>query len=117
MVSAIVERARALRRGQTQAEARLWGLLRNRAVGVKFRRQVPVGPFFADFACLGCKLIVEADGGQHAESEADVARTAWLEARGWCVVRLWNDEILRNPEGVLGMILAAISERPSPSHR
>jgi very-short-patch-repair endonuclease len=71
---------------------------------------VPIGLFFADFACVGCKLIVEVDGGQHDGCEADLRRSAWLEARGWRVKRFWNDEILRNPEGVLMEILAEVGE-------
>lgn len=85
----------------TDAEHRLWSLLRARQLnGHKFRRQHPVGSFVLDFACLEQKLAVEVDGGQHADSEQDRQRTAWLEAQGWRVIRFWNNEVLSNPEGV-----------------
>lgn len=110
--------ARILRHNATDAERLLWQMLRSRRIGgAKFRRQHPVGPFIADFACVHAKLIVEADGGQHSGSPADTARTARLEAQGWRVLRFWNDDILRNPEGVLQAILAALAERLSPSQR
>jgi primosomal protein N' (replication factor Y) len=72
--------------------------------GYKFRRQHPIGPFVVDFACLGHQLVIEADGGQHAESGADAARTRWLEAQGWRVLRFWNGDILDNLDGVLETI-------------
>src|SRR4051812_36329020 len=75
--------ARDMRRDATLAERRLWGLLRNRKMeGFKFRRQVPLGPYIVDFACLEAKLVVEADGGQHADNVCDERRDAWLEANG-----------------------------------
>ena len=102
--------ARALRANQTEAEARLWRMLRDcRLAGAKFRRQVPVGPYIADFVCLAVKLIVEIDGGQHTENaEADATRTAWLEARGFRVLRFWNNDTLANTDGVLEQISAAL---------
>ena len=102
--------ARALRANQTEAETRLWRLLRDRRLaGAKFRRQVPIGPYIADFACLAAKLIVEVDGGQHAENAAaDAARTAWLEEQGFRVLRFWNNDALANSDGVLEEILAAL---------
>ena len=102
--------ARALRANQTEAETRLWQSLRDRQLaGAKFRRQTPVGPYIADFVCLAAKLIVELDGGQHAENaEADAVRTAWLEGRGFRVLRFWNNDVLVNTEGVLEEILAAL---------
>ncbi|MCC7017643.1 MAG: endonuclease domain-containing protein [Rhodospirillales bacterium] len=85
--------------------------------GYKFRRQHPVGPYILDFACLERHVAIEADGGQHADNRADRRRTAWLKARGWRVLRLWNNDILANTEGVVGIILrtleAAASEKPS----
>jgi very-short-patch-repair endonuclease len=105
-------RARALRVTMTDAERRLWACLRNRRfVGYKFRRQHPLGPFIVDFACVEHRLVIEADGGQHAESEADERRTAWLEQQGWRVLRFWNNEILANTEGVQEMILAVLDKR------
>ncbi len=102
-------RARSLRLTQTDAERRLWTALRARRLqGYKFRRQRPIGPYIVDFVCLAHHLIVEADGGQHAESAEDERRTAWLESRGWRVIRFWNNDILTNPEGVVETILLAL---------
>ena len=105
--------ARTLRVNQTEAEARLWQRLRGRQLdGAKFRRQAPVGPYIADFVCLAAKLIVELDGGQHADNEeADAARTAWLEGRGFRVLRFWNNDALGDTDGVLDEILAALRGR------
>ncbi len=95
------ERARSLRRDSTDAERRLWRLIRSRAAGCKFRRQHPIGPYFADFACVERKLVVELDGGQHdARREQDERRTADLQQSGWHVLRFWNDEVLTNEDGV-----------------
>jgi len=114
------DKARQLRRDQTDAEGKLWYLLRNRNLaGCKFKRQVPIGRFIADFACLELRLIIEADGGQHADQEAyDAARTAWLESQGWQVIRFWNHDILTNMDGVAESVLEAIRHleiNPSPS--
>jgi very-short-patch-repair endonuclease len=111
-----------MRRDATEAEKVLWQLLRGRQhVGAKFRRQHPVGRFIADFACIERRLIVEADGGQHDGRASDARRTAWLEAAGWRVIRFWNNDILRNPEGVMLAIEAALlgcaRRAPSPSQR
>jgi very-short-patch-repair endonuclease len=70
----------------------------------------PVGPFIVDFACVEHRLVIEADGGQHADSEYDARRSAWLEARGWRVLRFWNNENLANTEGVQEAILQALRE-------
>lgn len=96
-------RAKALRKNQTRAEARLWTVLRNRQLcGLKFRRQVSFGPYIADFICHQKKLVVEVDGGQHASrSPHDSARAAWFEEQGYRVVRFWNNEVLENLDGVL----------------
>lgn len=99
----------------TDAERRLWSVLRSRRLsGYKFRRQHPIGPFIADFACIGHKLIVEADGGQHDDSATDRRRTAWLARAGWRVVRFWNNEILANPNGVAQVIVQALATDPHP---
>jgi very-short-patch-repair endonuclease len=110
--------ARRLRRKATDAERRLWSRLRNRQLdGFKFKRQETMGPFIADFACVECKIVVEADGGQHNHG-VDGKRTAFLEELGWRVLRFWNNEVLQNTQGVLETILAECSERkagkPSP---
>ena len=111
--------ARLLRRDTTEAEKALWRLLRNRSLGgVKFRRQCSIGRYVADLACLERRLVVEADGGQHAASETDAARTAWLESQGFRVLRFWNRDILENPEGVADTILTALDEtRAAPLTR
>jgi len=109
--------ARHLRHTQTDAEHAIWRLLRNRRFhGHKFRRQHPIGPFIADFVCVAARLVVEADGGQHAESVGDERRTAWLEARGWRVIRFWNTDVLAHPDYVVTTILAAL-HAPHPALR
>lgn len=100
--------ARSLRRSSTDAERAIWKLLRDRRLArLKFRRQVPAGSFVADFACVSRQLIVELDGGQHADSLADIRRDAMLRELGWRVLRVWNNEALENPEGVLLRIAEA----------
>ena len=105
-------RARRLRKDSTDAESALWNLIRNRQLlGYKFRRQVPVGKYIADFACLERMLVVELDGGQHQEqADYDAGRTLWLESQGFMVIRFWNSEVLGNPEGVQQAILTALKE-------
>src|SRR5215471_16587248 len=106
------KRARELRVNMTDAERRLWSALRDRRLQrFKFRRQHPIGPFIADFACVEHRLIIEADGGQHAESDTDARRTRWLEADGWYVLRFWNNDIMRNTEEVLETIRKVLERR------
>ena len=107
-----LQNARRLRKQATEAEQRLWFLLRRKQLdGYRFRRRVPIGDYVADFACLAERLIVEVDGSQHIEREAeDAQRTAWLQARGYRVVRVWNNDITANPEGVVAAILAALRD-------
>ena len=99
----------------TDAERRLWFHVRNRHLaGYRFRRQHPIGPYFADFACLERHLVVELDGGQHvAGYEADGRRTAHLNGRGWRVIRFWDDDVLKHPQRVLETILLELNS-PSP---
>ena len=105
-------RARSMRRDMTDAERKLWFLLRDRRLdGAKFRRQAPVGPYIADFVCLRRKLIVEADGGQHVDNRRDIIRDQWLEREGYLVVRYSNIDILKNPEGVLTDLLSHLSAK------
>jgi very-short-patch-repair endonuclease len=105
--------ARSLRRRSTEPEKRLWHSLRDRQLdGWKFRRQVPVDRFVVDFLCHDAKLIIELDGGPHAENiRADLARTEILENCGYRVARYWNSEILQNFENVLEDILAHLNRR------
>lgn len=103
-------KARQLRVAMTDAERRLWSLLRDRRLdGHKFKRQYPLGPFILDFACIEHHLVVEADGGQHVDNVDDERRTAWLERQGWRVLRFWNNDILANPRGVAEAILQALT--------
>jgi very-short-patch-repair endonuclease len=110
--SAPLNRARDLRHNMTDAEHTLWRILRNRQfVGIKFRRRVFVGPYIADFLCFEARLIVEADGGQHAESRHDAVRDAWFATQGFRVLRFWNNDILQNPEGVAIAMATVLSEK------
>ena len=110
--------ARSLRRDMTDAERLLWRHLRQRQIeGYKFRRQHPVGHYIVDFACLEACLIVEVDGGQHADREEyDVERTAWLEGQGFRVLRFWNTDVLANIDGVREIIRREVISgcRPHP---
>ena len=107
-------RARQLRRDSTEAEKRLWRALRTTLPDRKWRRQMPVGPYFADFACFAERGIIELDGGQHANaSDYDAARTHFLKSQGYRVLRYWNNDVMTNIDGVLTTIADALS--PSPS--
>jgi very-short-patch-repair endonuclease len=109
--------ARKLRKNMTDAELKLWYHLRNKQMGVKFRRQCPIGNYIVDFVSYEARLAVEVDGGQHSESESDKARDGWIESQGFKVLRFWNNEVLGNIEGVLDMISQKISPSPNPSHQ
>jgi very-short-patch-repair endonuclease len=108
--------AKKLRTNMTDAERRLWYRLRaHRFAGIKFKRQVPVGPYIVDFACVGRKLILEIDGGQHAENDADAIREQRLREEGFKVLRFWNNDALKRTNSVLEIIMAALDEgHPSP---
>ena len=108
--------ARRGRREPTMAEAAFWRLLRDRWLdGLKFRRQLPLGPYIADFACPSIRLIVELDGGVHAlRIERDAARDAWLTANGWTVMRFANQAVLTNP-GLLFEAVRRHAERARPN--
>jgi very-short-patch-repair endonuclease len=93
----------------TDAERILWRHLRNRALGVTFRRQHPIEPYVADFACLTAHLVIEVDGGQHAGSERDLVRAAFLKGEGFRVLRFWNNEVLGNTASVLEVIREHLS--------
>lgn len=111
-----IDLARNLRQQEVPAEERLWRILRNRALtGFKFRRQHPIGPYFADFACVKTKVIVEADGESHlARNRQDAARTRFLEAAGWLVLRFWNTKIYDDIESVKEMIYQTCTTRLKP---
>lgn len=110
-------RSRELRNNPTEAERRLWRAISNRQLnGMRFNRQVPIGPFICDFVARTPKLIIEVDGGQHAlEADADALRTRFLQSRGYRVIRFWNNEVLENIEGVVEAILQALRDMPSPT--
>ena len=110
-----VDRARELRQDMTDAEQKLWHHLRNRQLsGHKFRRQHDIDHYIADFACTEALLIVELDGGQHADQvNYDEHRTRHLQARGYRVLRFWNNDVLTNIEGVLTVILGSLAS-PAP---
>jgi very-short-patch-repair endonuclease len=111
-------RARALRHDMTDAERTVWYALRaHRLNGASFRRQMPIGPYVVDFVCLAAKLIIEVDGGQHFEPEHiayDERRRAFLAARGYCVLRFNNLDVMKNKSGVLETIVAALERSKSP---
>ena len=105
--------AKELRQQMTDAERLLWRHLRaHRMNGEKFRRQQPIGPYIVDFVHFAAGLIVEADGGQHNESERDAKRDRWLESEGYRVLRFWNHDILENTEIVLEMIFSTVAPPP-----
>ncbi|MGE3150151.1 MAG: endonuclease domain-containing protein [Pseudorhodoplanes sp.] len=110
--------ARSLRSEMTDAEGRIWFRLRaHRFQGASFRRQIPIGPYIADFACLDARLIVEIDGGQHASTHLtrDTVRDAWLQAQQFTVLRFWNSDVLTNLDGVLELIAEALAQAVPPS--
>ncbi len=106
-----------LRRSSTDAEHKLWLALRRNRLGVHFRRQQAINRYIVDFFCPSAKLIIELDGGQHAEMQKayDDARTAWLNARGYRVLRFWNDDVLKNIDGVVEAIGTAVAATPLPN--
>ena len=115
-------RARGLRANATIVERRLWNLLRPyREQGYHFRRQVPIGPYFADFACHHARLVIEADGTSHDDAGRDIRRDGYMQARGFRVLRLANSDVVGNPEGVLALIgqylrgVVPLAPTPSPS--
>ena len=110
-------RARSLRANMTDAERKLWYAFRDRRFAdYKSRRQVPVGPFIADFICYDARVMIEVDGGQHADSSSDARRDRWFAANGFLVLRFWNNDVLKNREGVLISVLETLHARtPHPA--
>jgi very-short-patch-repair endonuclease len=107
--------AKRLRTNMTDAEQRLWYRLRaHRFQNLKFKRQAPIGPYIVDFICFDHKLIVELDGGQHAQNPRDKKRDAWLICEGYRVLRFWNDDVLKQTSAVLEEIAGAIESAATP---
>jgi len=106
------QNARRLRKQMTDAERALWFLLRRKQIdGRRFRKQVPLGKYIVDFACLDARLIIEVDGGQHADAEAaDAERDTWLKSQNFRVLRFWNSDVLKNQEGVMQAVLEALEQ-------
>ena len=105
-----IARARRLRKNPTDAERAMWNILRDdQVLGYKFRRQAPIGSYIVDFCCFEIKLVIEVDGGQHAERAIyDASRTAWLESQGFSVARFWNNQVLEEKEAVRDAIWMAV---------
>lgn len=106
-----------LRNNSTATERLLWGRLnRKQLAGLKFRRQCPVGSYIVDFVCFEKMLIIEVDGGQHAEHiKQDIARDEWLTQNGYRVLRFWNNQVLQETDVVLGMIYNCLTHpHPNP---
>ena len=101
-----------LRRNMTAAEKAIWHKLRNKQLGVKFRRQQPTGKYIVDFACFENRLVIEIDGGEHLQSYKDSIRDEWFKENGYKVLRFWNNDVLKNTDGVIQRIVSEIT--PSP---
>jgi very-short-patch-repair endonuclease len=105
-----------MRAHPTEAEKRLWSMLRgSRTAGSRFRRQQIIFPYIVDFACLPARLIVETDGSQHADDRRDAGRDAWLTRRGFRVLRFWNNDVLAQTEQVAAAICAALNNPHPPT--
>jgi very-short-patch-repair endonuclease len=108
------KKSRRLRRNSTDAEMQLWLALRDRRLGgFKFVRQEPIGPYFVDLVCRAKKLIIEVDGGQHADNPRDQVRDAFLTNEGFRILRFWNSDVIANKNGVLVTILDALGTSES----
>jgi very-short-patch-repair endonuclease len=116
-----LQHAKALRKQMTDAEQRLWYFLRARRFrGFKFKRQMPIGSYIVDFVSFTYRIIIEVDGGQHADNAGDRARDRWLASQGFAVLRFWNNDVLKSTTGVLeeiGRALdRAVANPPLPPH-
>lgn len=112
MYDQTLRRARNLRKNLTKTEQKLWQALRKKQLaGLRFRKQVPIGSYIADFICYEKRLIIELDGGQHSENRAyDEKRTIWLEDQGFRVIRFWNNDVMNDINAVASVILDLCSE-------
>ena len=110
----IAPHVKRLRTFMTDAEQKLWRALRSRGAGAKFRRQAPLGPYIVDFVCFEARLIVEVDGGQHADNQSDAERDRYFTEQGYRVLRFWNNDVFKNLEGVLIRITEFVDAYPSP---
>ena len=107
--------ARRLRRDSTSVELRLWNRLRSRSIdGYKFVRQEPIGRYVVDFVCRDRRLIIEVDGGQHADNMRDQTRDQWLREHNYRILRFWNNDIMNNMDGVLETIAGALQTEAPP---
>ena len=111
--------AKTLRKGLTDSERELWKYLRaKRLGGLKFRRQEPIGNYIVDFVCYEKRLVIEVDGGQHAqEKKKDAVRDGWLREQGFKVIRFWDSEVLTNILGVLELVGESVTPSPDPSRQ
>lgn len=109
--SILRQHAKHLRSTSTDAEKHLWFNLRANRLGYKFKRQVPIGNYIVDFVCLEKRLIIELDGSQHLDSQVyDAERTAWLNMRGYQVLRFWNNDVLQKIASVVEVIMQALAK-------
>jgi very-short-patch-repair endonuclease len=110
MTNLLLKHARTLRKNQTDTENYLWYLLKDRRLNnYKFRRQHPIAPYIVDFICIPKKLIIELDGGQHAQAIAyDEQRTEFFKMKGYKVLRFWNHDVFQETESVINMILTEL---------
>jgi very-short-patch-repair endonuclease len=109
--------AQELRKDSTNAEKIIWSLLRSKRMGVKFRRQTVMGRYIVDFVCFEKKLVIEVDGGQHCQNPRDVERDHWLRSNGFDVLRIWNNDVLGNLDGVYEKITMSLkTPTPAPPH-
>ena len=115
----IQHRAGELRKEPTEAEARLWAYLRaHNPDGIHFRKQHAIGPYIVDFCVMHPKLVIEVDGSQHLEQEEyDNERTRFLNSHGYKVLRFWNDEVMKNVDAVMGVIIETLQEKKKPHPR
>lgn len=102
--------ARSMRRDPTPAEARLWARLRHNQLGVRFRRQEPIGPFIADFACTTARIVIELDGDSHEDLGRDLRRDRWLHERGWFVLHFDNGDVMMRIDETLALIDLALED-------